>query len=147
MRPVPILECPLQPIEQEWILKLANADFSITRIAKIVRRSPHSVRTLLVASGFPVAFERRFSAMDKELERLASRECEEARAEATKPSPAPEATDDGPARATWRMMASRSNGQAVPITLARVPSIQTPIEQGRAFLWSCGGRGREGRAS
>jgi hypothetical protein len=147
MRPIPIQECPLQPIEQEWILKLAAADFSVTWIAKIVRRSRHAVRNILVASGFSVGSVRKASATDKELERLASRECEEARAEATKPSPAPEATDDGPARATWRMMASRSNGQAVPITLARVPSIQTPIEQGRAFLWSCGGRGREGRAS
>lgn len=140
----PIKTVPLLDVEKAWILRLHLAGMTGPQVAKTVGRFENAVFKFIKSQGYVFGETRELSPDARDLAQQAREECGAARAEWLKinrPPPVPEAPRSD--RAIWRYSTGGANGKPIPITLPRIRGLQTPVEQGRAFLWSMGGRGRQ----
>lgn len=141
----PIKTVPLLDVEKAWIIRLHLAGMTGPQISKAVLRYESAVFKFVKAAGYRFGEARPLADDIDALAGQAREECRAARREWTKANAPAAATSEAPRhdRAVWRYSTGNANGKPVPITLARVRGLQTPVEQGRAYLWSAGGRGRQ----
>lgn len=141
----PIKDVPLLDTEKAWIIRLFLAGMTGAQIGKAVQRYENAVFKFLKASGYRFGGERPRADDADALADEAREECRAARREWTKANASAAVAPEAPRhdRAVWRYSTGNANGKPVPITLARIRGLQTPVEQGRAYLWSMGGRGRQ----